>query len=158
MSLKILIIGGVALGTKAATRARRIMSDAEITLIDQGTYISYGGCGIPYFVGGEVPNVRGLRTTGANVIRDEAFFDELKGVKAICHTRALSIDRKAKSVLVENVKTGEQSQMPYDKLVIATGSSPRIPPIPGNDLKNVTSVTCLEAAQAIQQQCADAHG
>ena len=107
MPLNILIIGGVALGTKAATRARRIMPDANITLIDQGTYISYGGCGIPYFVGGEVPSVRGLRTTGANVIRDEAFFDELKGVNAICHTRALSIDRKAKTVLVENVKTGE---------------------------------------------------
>jgi NADPH-dependent 2,4-dienoyl-CoA reductase/sulfur reductase-like enzyme/rhodanese-related sulfurtransferase len=154
MALNILIIGGVALGTKAATRARRIMPDANITLIDQGTYISYGGCGIPYFVGGEVSSVRGLRTTGANVIRDEAFFDDLKGVTAICHTRALSIDRKAKTVLVENVKTGEQSSMPYDKLVIATGSSPRIPPIPGTDLKNVTSVTCLEAAKAIQEQCA----
>jgi NADPH-dependent 2,4-dienoyl-CoA reductase/sulfur reductase-like enzyme len=88
MSLNILIIGGVALGTKAATRARRIMPDANITLIDQGTYISYGGCGIPYFVGGEVSSVRGLRTTGANVIRDEAFSDDLKDVKAICHTRA----------------------------------------------------------------------
>ena len=77
MALNILIIGGVALGTKAATRARRIMPDANITLIDQGTYISYGGCGIPYFVGGEVSSVRGLRTTGANVIRDEAFFDDL---------------------------------------------------------------------------------
>ena len=154
MSLNILIIGGVALGTKAATRARRIMADAEITLIDQGTYISYGGCGIPYFVGGEVPSVRGLRTTGANVVRDEAFFDELKGVKAICHTRALSIDRKAKTVLVENVKTGEQSTMSYDKLVIATGASPIIPDIPGTDLKNVTAINGLEPAMAIEEQCA----
>ena len=154
MPLNILIIGGVALGTKAATRARRILPDAEITLIDQGTYISYGGCGIPYFVGGEVPNVRGLRTTGANVIRDEAFFDELKGVKAICHTRALSIDRKAKTVLVENVKTGEQSTMSYDKLVIATGARPIIPAIPGTDLKNVTAINGLEPAMAIEEQCA----
>ncbi|MBQ2761324.1 MAG: FAD-dependent oxidoreductase [Mailhella sp.] len=154
MSLNILVIGGVALGPKAAARAKRLLPDANITLIDQGTYISYGGCGIPYFVGGDVADMNGLRTTVAGVVRDEAFFDELKGVKAICHTRALSIDRKAKAVLVENVKTGEQSQMPYDKLVIATGSSPRIPPIPGTDLKNVTSVTCLEAAKAIQEQCA----
>ncbi|MBR6673346.1 MAG: FAD-dependent oxidoreductase, partial [Mailhella sp.] len=154
MSLNILVIGGVALGPKAAARAKRLLPDANITLIDQGTYISYGGCGIPYFVGGDVADMNGLRTTVAGVVRDEAFFSELKGVKAICHTRALSIDRKAKSVLVENVKTGEQSQMPYDKLVIATGSSPRIPPIPGTDLKNVTSVTCLEAAKAIQEQCA----
>ena len=154
MSLNILVIGGVALGPKAAARAKRLMPDANITMIDQGTYISYGGCGIPYYVGGDVADMNGLRTTNAGVVRDEAFFKELKGVNAICHTRALSIDRKAKTVLVENTQTGEQSQMPYDKLVIATGSSPRIPPIPGTDLKNVTSVTCLEAAKAIQEQCA----
>ncbi|MBQ8665101.1 MAG: FAD-dependent oxidoreductase [Mailhella sp.] len=154
MSLNILVIGGVALGPKAAARAKRLMPDANITMIDQGTYISYGGCGIPYYVGGDVADMNGLRTTNAGVVRDEAFFKELKGVNAICHTRALSIDRKAKTVLVENTQTGEQSQMPYDKLVIATGSSPRIPPIPGADLKNVTSVTCLEAAKAIQEQCA----
>ena len=111
MSLNILVIGGVALGPKAAARAKRLLPDANITLIDQGTYISYGGCGIPYFVGGDVADMNGLRTTVAGVVRDEAFFDELKGVKAICHTRALSIDRKAKTVLVENVKTGEQSNM-----------------------------------------------
>ena len=154
MSLNILVIGGVALGPKAAARAKRLMPDANITLIDQGTYISYGGCGIPYFVGGDVADMNGLRTTVAGVVRDEAFFNEVKDIKAICHTRAISIDRRAKSVLVENTITGEQSEMPYDKLVIATGSSPRIPPIPGNDLKNVTSVTCLEAAKAIQEQCA----
>lgn len=154
MALNILIIGGVALGPKAAARAKRLMPDSNITMIDQGTYISYGGCGIPYFVGGDVPQMNGLRTTNAGVVRDEAFFKELKGVNAICHTRALSINRKEKTVTVENTQTGEKSDMPYDKLVIATGSSPRIPPIPGADLKNVTSVTCLEAAKAIQEQCA----
>ncbi len=154
MAPNILIIGGVALGPKAAARAKRLMPDSNITMIDQGTYISYGGCGIPYFVGGDVPQMNGLRTTNAGVVRDEAFFKELKGVNAICHTRALSINRKEKTVTVENTLTGEKSDMPYDKLVIATGSSPRIPPIPGADLKNVTSVTCLEAAKAIQEQCA----
>ena len=154
MAPNILIIGGVALGPKAAARAKRLMPDSNITMIDQGTYISYGGCGIPYFVGGDVPQMNGLRTTNAGVVRDEAFFKELKGVNAICHTRALSINRKEKTVTVENTLTGEKSDMPYDKLVIATGSSPRIPPIPGTDLKNVTSVTCLEAAKAIQEQCA----
>ena len=154
MSLNILVIGGVALGPKAAARAKRLLPDSTITMIDQGEYISNGGCGIPYFVGGDVPQMNGLRTTNAGVVRDEAFFRELKGVNAICHTRALSIDRRGKTVTVEDTKTGEQRQLAYDKLVIATGSSPRIPPIPGHDLKNVTSVTCLEAAQAVQQQCA----
>ncbi|MCQ2443955.1 MAG: FAD-dependent oxidoreductase [Mailhella sp.] len=154
MSQNILIIGGVALGPKAAARAGRLLPDANITMIDQGTYISYGGCGIPYFVGGDVQQMNGLRTTNAGVVRDEAFFTTQKNVKTFCHTGAVSIDRRAKTVTVENTETGGQSQMPYDKLVIATGSSPRIPPLPGVDLRNVTSVTCLEAAQEIQQRCA----
>ena len=103
--------------------AGRLLPDANITMIDQGTYISYGGCGIPYFVGGDVQQMNGLRTTNAGVVRDEAFFTTQKNVKTFCHTRALSIDRRAKTVTVENTETGEQSQMPYDKLVIATGSS-----------------------------------
>ncbi|MBP3729972.1 MAG: FAD-dependent oxidoreductase, partial [Mailhella sp.] len=154
MALNILIIGGVALGSKAATRAKRLLPDSNITMIDQGSYISYGGCGIPYFVGGDVPQMDGLRTTNAGVVRDEAFFKDQKDVNVICHMRALSIDRKAKTVEAENTQTGEKRTFAYDKLVIATGSSPRIPPIPGTNLQNVTSVTCLEAAQAIQQQCA----
>ena len=55
MSLNILVIGGVALGPKAAARAKRLMPDANITMIDQGTYISYGGCGIPYYVAATWP-------------------------------------------------------------------------------------------------------
>lgn len=154
MALNILVIGGVALGPKAAVRAKRLMPDSHVTMIDQGTYISYGGCGIPYFVGGDVSQMDGLRTTSASVVRDEGFFKEVKGINAICHTRALSINRREKTVTVENTQTGEKRDLPYDKLVIATGSSPRVPPIPGADLKNVTTVTCLEAAKAIQEQCA----
>ena len=55
---------------------------------------------------------------------------------------------------MEDVATGQTRDMAYDKLVIATGSSPKVPPIPGHDLANVTTVTCIEAAQAVQQRCA----
>ena len=58
MALNILIIGGVALGPKAAARAKRLLPDSNITMIDQGTYISYGGCGIPYFVRRRAPDER----------------------------------------------------------------------------------------------------
>ena len=54
MAQKILVIGGVALGPKAACRCKRLMPDAEITLVDENLFISYGGCGIPYYVSGEV--------------------------------------------------------------------------------------------------------
>ena len=73
MAEKILVIGGVALGPKAAARCRRLMPDASITMIDENEFISYGGCGIPYFVSGEVQNVDALRQTNADEIRDPAF-------------------------------------------------------------------------------------
>ncbi len=66
----------------------------------------------------------------------------------------MKINRKEKTVTVEDVATGQTRDMAYDKLVIATGSSPKVPPIPGHDLANVTTVTCIEAAQAVQQRCA----
>lgn len=155
MPQKILVIGGVALGPKAACRFKRLQPDSSVTMIDQGTYISYGGCGIPYFVSGDVGNMDGLRTTAAHVVRDADFFHKMRGVDVQTQTRALSINRREKTVTVENVVSGEKRDLPYDKLVIATGSSPRVPPIPGHDLKNVTTVTCLEAAQAVQQRCAE---
>ncbi len=72
---KILVIGGVAWDPKAAARrCRRLMPDASITMIDENEFISYGGCGIPYFVSGEVQNVDALRQTNADEIRDPAFF------------------------------------------------------------------------------------
>lgn len=155
MPQRVLLIGGVALGPKAACRYKRLVPESEVTLVDQGTYISYGGCGIPYYISGEVGSMDALRSTSAHVVRDEAFFEKMKDVHVRTHTRALSINRKAKTVTVENVNTGAREDMPYDKLVIGTGSSPRIPAIPGHDLENVTSVTNLEAARAIQERCAE---
>lgn len=154
MPQNILVIGGVALGPKAACRFKRLQPDSNVTMIEQGTYISYGGCGIPYFVSGDVGNLDALRSTSAQVIRDADFFHKMRGVNVQTQTRALSINRKDKTVTVENTVSGEKRDLPYDKLVIATGSSPRVPPIPGHDLKNVTTVTNLEAAQAVQQNCA----
>ncbi len=154
MPKNILVIGGVALGPKAACRAKRLLPDSNVTMIDQGTFISYGGCGIPYYISGEVGNLDALRATSADVVRDPAFFKKLKGVDVLTQTRALAINRSAKTVTVENVTTGEKRDMPYDKLVIGTGSTPRVPPIPGHDLQNVTTVTDLEAAQAVQIACA----
>ncbi|MCH5276958.1 MAG: FAD-dependent oxidoreductase [Desulfovibrionaceae bacterium] len=154
MAQHVLIIGGVALGPKAACRYKRLQPDGHVTMIDQGSYISYGGCGIPYFVSGDVGSMDALRQTSAHVIRDPEFFEKMRGVEVLTQTRALSINRQQKSVTVENTVSGEKRDLPYDKLVIATGSSPKIPPIPGHDLKNVSTVTCLEAAQAVQSACA----
>ena len=153
MPEKILIVGGVALGPKAASRCKRLMPDAEVTLVDENVYISYGGCGIPYYVSGEVQNLDDLRATPYHTIRDPEFFRAMKGVTVRNQTRALSIDRAAKTLLVKDVVSGKEKKLPYDKLVLATGASPRVPPVEGKDLKNVLSLTRLEAADAIRTAC-----
>lgn len=153
MPEKILIVGGVALGPKAASRCKRLMPDAEVTLVDENVYISYGGCGIPYYVSGEVQNLDDLRATPYHTIRDPEFFRAMKGVTVRNQTRALSIDRAAKTLLVKDVISGKEEKLPYDKLVLATGASPRVTPVEGKDLKNVLSLTRLEAADAIRTAC-----
>lgn len=89
MSEKILIVGGVALGPKAASRCKRLMPDAEVTIVDENVFISYGGCGIPYYVSGEVQNLDDLRATPYHTVRDPEFFRSMKGVNVRTQTRAL---------------------------------------------------------------------
>jgi len=156
MGEKILIIGGVAAGPKAACRVKRLMPDALVTIIDIDSLISYGGCGIPYYVSGDVSDEKELRSTSFHAVRDEAFFNDAKGVSMLTRTRALAINRQAKTVQVENLDTGEKQDLPYDKLVLATGSSPNRLRIPGADLQGVYVVNDMHRAMAIKNDLA--HG
>ena len=113
MSLKVVVIGGVALGPKAACRIKRVAPDAEVTMVDASKLISYGGCGIPYYVSGDVSDHQQLQETSFHMVRDEQFFQDCKDLKVLTETRALSIDRKAKTVLVQ-AKDGARSTLPYD--------------------------------------------
>lgn len=155
MSLKVVVIGGVALGPKAACRIKRVAPDADVTMVDASKLISYGGCGIPYYVSGDVSDHQQLQETSFHMVRDEQFFQDCKDFKVMTETRALSIDRKAKTVLVQR-KDGTQATLPYDKLVLGTGSTPRKLPIPGRDLGNVFTVATLDEAIRIKEQVA--HG
>lgn len=155
MSLKVVVIGGVALGPKAACRIKRVAPDADVTMVDASKLISYGGCGIPYYVSGDVSDHQQLQETSFHMVRDEQFFHDCKDFKVMTETRALSIDRKAKTVLVQG-KDGTQTTLPYDKLVLGTGSSPRKLPIPGRELGNVFTVATLDEAIRIKEQVA--HG
>ena len=153
MSLKVVVIGGVALGPKAACRLKRVDPDADVTLVDASKLISYGGCGIPYYISGDVSESTQLQETSFHMVRDEEFFQSCKDFKVMTETRALSIDRKAKTVLVQ-AKDGTQSTLPYDKLVLGTGSTPRRLPIPGRELGNVFTVATLDEAIRIKEQVA----
>ncbi len=154
MSRKIVVIGAVAAGPKAAVRVKRLDPEAEVLLIDEDRLISYGGCGIPYYVSGDVSDEKELRSTSFHMVRDEAFFEKAKGVDVLTLTRALQIDRQQKKVLVEHVESGETQIIGYDKLLLATGSEPVILPIPGVDLDGVFTISNLHKAVEIKERIA----
>ncbi len=151
MSIQVVIVGAVALGPKTACRVKRLMPDAQVTMIEQGGRISYGGCGIPYYVSGDVNDVSELQSTSFHMVRDPHFFKHSKGVDVLTRTKAVRIDRQAKVLHVRDVDTGVESQLDYDKLVLGTGSRPRRPDLPGVDLGGVYTVSNLTEAEGIRK-------
>ena len=158
MGQKVLVIGGVACGPKAAARLRRLDPEAEITIVEQGEFISYAGCGLPYFVGGDVKELDDLLQTPAGAARDAGFFKAVKNIDVLTQTRAEKIDRETKSVSIRDLASGEQRDLPYDKLVIATGARPIRPPIEGIDLDGVHFLTKIEDAVALRDASAEKKG
>jgi NADPH-dependent 2,4-dienoyl-CoA reductase/sulfur reductase-like enzyme/rhodanese-related sulfurtransferase len=151
-SKRIVIIGAVALGPKVACRVKRLRPDYIVTMIDQGEYISYGGCGIPYYISGDLSDIKELMSTSFHMLRTPEFFEGAKDVQVRTRTRALAIDRAAKLVRVRDLESGQEEDLPYDELVLATGSRPRPLPVPGADLPGVMSVSNLSAAMAVRDQ------
>jgi len=152
MPKNVLIIGAVALGPKAACRFKRLEPDSNIIMVDQSDLISYGGCGIPYFISGDVSDAAQLQETSFHMLRDVKFFQNAKDIDVRINTRALSIDRERKTVNTKHVISGKEETLSYDKLVLATGSKPRQIPISGIDLEGVYTVTDLHKAIAIKQE------
>jgi NADPH-dependent 2,4-dienoyl-CoA reductase/sulfur reductase-like enzyme/rhodanese-related sulfurtransferase len=152
MAQNVIIVGAVAAGTKAACRIKRLDPSANITLIDRDSFISYAGCGIPYFVGGDVADLEGLQSTFAHVIRDCSYFQHVKGVNVRPQVEAISIDCKSKQLLARNLVESTEETLCYDKLVIATGSVPMIPDLPGVDLPGVFPVGNLHHAREIKER------
>jgi NADPH-dependent 2,4-dienoyl-CoA reductase/sulfur reductase-like enzyme/rhodanese-related sulfurtransferase len=150
MGRRIVIIGAVALGPKVACRARRLDPDADILLVDRDDLISYGGCGIPYYVSDDVSDLVQLRKTTYDAVRDEAFFRDYKRVRVKVRTEATAIDRRARTVTLRNLDSGAEELAPYDALVLGTGSIPFVPPVQGASLKGVFSVANLHDARAVK--------
>ena len=150
MSKKVVIIGAVALGPKVACRLRRLDPEVEITLIDRDNIISYGGCGIPYYVGGDINDIEDLCKTTSHAIRDQSFFENNKGIKVLTQVEAREILRREKRVKVCHLETGKEEYIDYDKLVIATGAQAIRPPFPGANLERVFTVSDLHDAKTIK--------
>ncbi len=148
--MKIVVIGGVAAGLKAAAKARRADPSAEITVVEKGKLISYGACGLPYYVAGDVQDINQLMTTPAGAVRNQAFFKNVKDIMVLTETLATGIDRAAKEVTVKDLVSGEERKLPYDKLVVATGAVPIKPPLPGIELANIYQLWHPDDAKAMR--------
>ncbi len=140
---KLVIVGGVAAGASAAAKARRCNEDAEIVMFDKAEDISYATCGLPYYLSGIIPKREHLLITTAK------FFKQRFNVKVKTRHQVLRIDRSARQVAVKNLATGNVSQTPYDRLIIAAGATPIIPEIAGVDLPFVFTFKTLEDTDRI---------
>ncbi|MGI5835791.1 MAG: FAD-dependent oxidoreductase [Chloroflexota bacterium] len=150
MGKKIVVVGGVAAGPKAAARARRRDPEAEITIVEKGELLSYAGCGLPFYVAGLIQEAEELMHNAAGAVRDAAFFKAVKDIKVMTRTLAEKIDRERKELLVVDLETGAKSRLPYDKLVVATGANPIVPKMDGTGLKRVFRVGHPDDAVAIR--------
>ncbi len=158
MKKKVLIIGGVACGPKAASRIKRLDPDTDITILEKGELISYSGCGLPYYISGQVKNDDDLMSTPTGVVRDPNFFKMVKDIDVKNHTLAESIDRDNKVVKAVDLSTGNSLEYEYDTLVLSVGSQSKKPPFPGIDLKGVHFLQTVEDARAIRDESGSMQG
>ena len=144
MQKKILIIGGVAAGTKTAAKLKRENRDAQVTLITRDKEISYAGCALPYYVGGAIEDAAEL------IVNTPKKYADLTGVCVQTGMEAIALDSGNKKVLVRDLARAEQKELDYDALVIATGARSILPPIPGIERNGIYKMRAPEDAVAIR--------
>ena len=144
--MKTIIIGGVAGGASTAARLRRLDEQAEIVLLEKGPHISYANCGLPYHLGKIIPERSWL------LVMTPAAFRARFNVDVRVNHEVVTIDRAQKTVQVLNRETGAKTEERYDKLVIATGSSPMQLNLPGMDLPEVLPLWTLEDMDRIAKR------
>lgn len=143
--MRILIVGGVAGGASAATRARRLSEEAEIVLFERGEYISFANCGLPYHIGGTIPDRDRLIVENPESLRKNYQID----VRA--QTEVVKIDREKKQILTREIPTGTKHKEPYDFLILSPGAEPIRPSLPGIDSKKVLTLRSMQDMDAIKK-------
>lgn len=143
--MKIVIIGAVAGGTSAAAKARRNNEKAEIIIYEKGNYISYSGCGMPYYISREVEGRNNIIPRGVE------YFKNTYNIDIKINHEVTKIDSKKKVVHVKNLLTEEEFISPYDKLVISTGARANLIPVKGVNLPHVFVLRSIENMDQIKQ-------
>ena len=147
--MKIVILGGVAAGTKIAAKLMREGRNNEVLILNKGADISYAGCGLPYYVGHVIEEKESL------IVNTPQKYEALTGARVLTRMEAVEVDRDAKQVTAVHLDTREKTVYSYDTLVIATGASPVRPPIEGVDLENVFFMRTPEDAIALRNLISD---
>lgn len=153
MSKRVVIVGGVAAGMKTAARLRRLDAEAEIIVLERGPQLSYGACGFPYFISGEVKSMDSFDHTPQGALRDSNYFAAVKGIDARCGCNVQKIDRERKCV--HYLEKGELKQLSYDVLVLATGSTPVKLPLPNADAAGIHSFWFPWDVEAVDKEIAE---
>jgi len=141
----IVIVGGVAGGATAAARARRCNETATIVILEKDGYVSFANCGLPYYIGGEIQERDKLLVTPVER------FKERFNVEVRTHHEAMGLDRGDKKLKVRNRDTNEEYEQAYDKLILAPGATPIVPPMEGADSANVFVLRNMEDTDAIKE-------
>jgi NADPH-dependent 2,4-dienoyl-CoA reductase/sulfur reductase-like enzyme len=142
---RFIVIGAVAAGMSAASRARRMKPDMEITVFEKTGDVSWAACGMPYLIAGKVKSATEL------VHYDAEFFKEKRNIDIRLYHEVKEIFPERKTVVAKNLKTGEEKEYTYDKLLIATGARAVVPPIKGVELTGVFALHQLQEGIAIKE-------
>ena len=142
---RLVIVGGVAGGASAAARARRLSEDTEIVLLERGPYVSFANCGLPYFLGGEIPERDSLWVQTPQSLRERFNLD----VRPL--TEVLEIRPHTREVITRDLQNDTTATQTYDALILATGAVPVRPPIPGIDRPGQFGVRTIPDADRIQE-------
>lgn len=143
MSRRVVIVGGVAAGMSAAAKARRMDASLEIVVYERSGYVSYGSCGFPYAIKGEIARVEDV------VVRTPEQFAK-QGITALVEHEVLAIDPGAGTVRIRDRRSGAEFSDRWDELVLTTGGVASRPPLPGAELPGVFTLRTVEDALAIR--------
>ena len=142
--MRVVIVGGIAAGTSAAAKLRRVNPEAEIVIYEKSDIVSFGACGLPYFVGNFFEDSQNM------IARTPEEFIK-SGVDVKTNHEVVNIDFKNKLVTVKNLKAGSQFNDKYDKLMIATGARSIIPQIKNVNLKNVYTLKSMDDGKILKR-------
>jgi NADPH-dependent 2,4-dienoyl-CoA reductase/sulfur reductase-like enzyme/rhodanese-related sulfurtransferase len=144
MKRRILIVGGVAAGASAATRARRLNAEAEIVIFERGGYVSFANCGLPYYVGGIIAERQAL------LLQSPQMFDQRFDIEVRVQHEVEALDRPNQRIRVKNLRKGTTAWESYDRLILAPGAAPIIPPFAGVQSENVFFLRSMEDTDALR--------